>query len=239
MTVFAQPAGLTCTVSNGTGTNVDAAITNVTVVCNAITHTIAGTITGLVTNGLVLHNNRADDLVIAANASTFQFATPVEAGSAYNVTVFVQPAGLTCTVSNGTGTNVDAAITDVTVVCNAITHMIAGTISGLTTDGLVLRNNGADDLVIAANASTFQFATPVAAGSGYNVTVFVQPAGLTCTVSNGVGSNVSTDIANIRITCSAITFTVGGTITGLTKSGLVLQNNGGDNLSIAGQCNRV
>ena len=198
----------------------------------AASYSVGGSVSGLSVSGLVLQNNRADDLVIASNASTFQFATPVAAGSAYNVTVFVQPAGLTCTVSNGTGTNVDAAITDVTVVCNAITHMIAGTISGLTTDGLVLRNNAADDLVIAANDSNFQFATPVAAGSGYNVTVFVQPAGLTCTVSNGVGSNVSTDIANIRIACSAITFTVGGTITGLTKSGLVLQNNGGDNLRI-------
>jgi hypothetical protein len=233
VTVFVQPAGLTCTVSNGTGTKVDAAITDVTVVCKASTYTVAGTITGLATDGLVLRNNGADDLVIAANASTFQFATPVIAGESYNVTVATQPVGLTCTVSNGTGANVHAAIADVTVVCNASTYTIAGTISGLATNGLVLRNNGADDLVIASNASSFHFATPVAAGSGYNVTVFVQPAGLTCTVSDGVGNNVSTDITNIHIACSAITFTIGGTITGLTKSGLVLQNNGGDNLTIA------
>jgi RNase P/RNase MRP subunit p29 len=196
-------------------------------------YTVAGSITGLSTNGLVLQNNGGDSLSVPANASDFQFATAIAAGGDYAVTVATQPTGLTCTVSHGTGTNVREAIIGITVVCNAITHTIAGTISGLTTNGLVLRNNGSDDLTIAANATSFQFVTPVAAGGGYNVTAFAQPSGLTCSISNGVGSNVNTAIHNINIACSATTLTVGGTITGLTGSGLVLQNNGGDNLSIA------
>ena len=43
----------------------------------------------------------------------------------------------------------------------ATSYTVAGSVSGLSVSGLVLQNNGADDLVIAANASTFQFATPV------------------------------------------------------------------------------
>lgn len=197
------------------------------------TYPIGGGISGLNMAGLVLQNNDADDLTVATNASSFQFATPVAGGSAYNITVATQPTGLTCTVSHGTGTNVQAAVTNVSVVCNANTHTIAGTITGLTTNGLVLRNNGADDLTIAANATTFQFAAPIAAGGGYSISAFTQPTGLTCTVNDGVGSNVSANINTVDIMCSAITFTVGGTIAGLTGSGLVLQNNNGDDLTVA------
>ncbi|HSB96023.1 MAG TPA: hypothetical protein VLC91_06230, partial [Spongiibacteraceae bacterium] len=197
------------------------------------TYSVGGNIGGLSAAGLVLQNNAGDDLTIAANATSFQFATSIAAGGDYAVTVATQPAGLICTVSHGNGSNVNAAVTNVSVICSASTHTIAGTITGLTTTGLVLRNNGADDLAIAANATTFQFSTPIADGSGYSVTAFAQPAGLTCTVSNGVGSDVTTNIHNINIACSVVTVTVGGTITGLTGSGLVLQNNSGDNLTIA------
>lgn len=195
------------------------------------TYAVGGGISGLSSAGLVLQNE-SDTLIVAANTSSFQFQ--VAPGANYNVTVATQPAGLTCTVSHGSGTNVRATVSTISVVCSPVTHAISGTITGLTTNGLVLRNNGSDDLTIAANATTFQFTTPVAAGGGYSVTAFAQPAGLTCTVSNGVGSNVNTDITNIHIACSEITFKVGGTITGLTGSGLVLQNSGGDDLSVAG-----
>ena len=52
---------------------------------------------------------------------------------------------------------------------------IKGTISGLTANGLVLQNNGGDNLTVNANATSFQFSTPVASGGSYNVTVQQQP----------------------------------------------------------------
>lgn len=194
---------------------------------------LAGTISGLGAAGLVLRNNGGDDLSVPIHATSFRFATDLAAGTAYNVTVATQPAGLTCTVSHGSGSNVQAAVGNIAVVCSAITHTISGTISGLATTGLVLRNNGADDLAIAANATAFQFTTPVALGSGYSVTVAAQPAGLTCTVGHGTAMQVEADIDSIQVTCSASTLTVGGTISGLAGSGLVLQNNAGDDLTIA------
>jgi len=196
-------------------------------------YSLAGSVSGLSASGLVLQNNGSDDLTVAANATSFQFIGLLAAGGDYDVTVSAQPTGLTCTVSHGTGANVNAPVNNVSITCNPVTYTIAGTITGLDAGGLVLQNNGADNLTVVANATTFEFSTPVAAGGGYSVTAFSQPAGLTCTVSHGTGIHVNADVSSISVTCSASSFTVGGTVTGLTAGGLVLQDNGGDNLAIA------
>ncbi len=196
-------------------------------------YSVAGTITGLSAAGLVLQNEGGDSLAVSANSSSFRFETQVAAGGAYNVTVSAQATGLTCTVSHGSGSNVAAPVTNVSVACNPVSYTLAGTVTGLTAGGLVLQNNGGDNLAVNANAATFQFSTPVAAGGGYSVAALAQPAGLTCTVSHGSGTNVRADVTNVSVTCSADTFTVGGTVTGLTAGGLVLQDNGGDNLTVA------
>ena len=54
---------------------------------------------------------------------------------------------------------------------------IGGTVGGLTSPGLVLRNNGGDPLAIQV-AGTFTFPTPLKTGSAYSVTVS-QPAART------------------------------------------------------------
>jgi hypothetical protein len=81
-------------------------------------------------------------------------------------------------------------------------YPIAGKITGLSAAGLILRNNGGDDLVVPANATSFQFATQAAYGSGYSVSILAQPNGLTCTVNGGTGSNVTAAVSGIDITCS-------------------------------------
>ena len=47
----------------------------------------------------------------------FTFVTPVASGQAYNVTVLTQPAGQTCSVTNGSGTIGNAAVSNVEVTC--------------------------------------------------------------------------------------------------------------------------
>ena len=195
---------------------------------------MAGSISGLSANGLVLQNSGGDELTVPMAASSFRFPAQVPAGDSYDVTVAAQPAGLTCTVSRGSGANVQALITsNVTISCSARTYTIAGVISGLTAGGLALQNNGTDRLAVGAHATTFQFPTAIAAGSGYKVVASAQPAGLTCTVSNGVGSKVSADVDSIRVTCSTSTLVLGGTIIGLNATGLVLHDNGADDLTIS------
>ncbi|MCY7314389.1 MAG: hypothetical protein LH480_01845 [Rubrivivax sp.] len=81
-----------------------------------------------------------------------------------------------------------------------VTHAVGGSISGLTGAGLVLRNNAADNLSVAANATAFTFATPVNAGSAYNVTLQTQPTGQTCTVQNGSGA-ANAAVSSVAVTC--------------------------------------
>lgn len=111
---------------------------------------------------------------------------------------------------------------------------IGGSVSGL--DGtLVLRNNGKGDLTLGADGA-FSFADPVTAGNPYAVSIARQPEGQTCAVSAGQGT-ASANITDVRVTCSAVTHTVGGTLSGLAGGTLVLRNNGVDALSLAADGN--
>ena len=121
----------------------------------------------------------------------------------------------------------------VTVTCTASLFTIGGNVTGLTGTGLVLQDNGGDNLSISGAGNVpFTFATSLAAGSTYNVTVKTQPSGQACTVTNGTGT-ANANVTNVTVTCAA-TYTIGGTVTGLTGTGLVLQDNGTDNLTITG-----
>ncbi|NKI34365.1 choice-of-anchor D domain-containing protein, partial [Wenzhouxiangella sp. XN79A] len=138
-----------------------------------------------------------------ANGS-FVFATPLDDLSAYAVTVLTPPTGpsQTCSVSNGSGNLAGANVTNVTVDCVTDTFTVGGTVSGLAGSGLVLQNNGSDDLQINANGS-FVFATPLDDLSAYAVSVLTQPTSpiQTCTVSNGTGALDGADIDDVAVAC--------------------------------------
>ena len=227
VTVLSQPVGETCTVANGGGT-ATANVTNIAVVCLANpppTYSVGGTASGL--NGtVVLQNNAKDNLSVSANGP-FTFATKIESGGTYSVTVLGQPSGQVCTVANGSGI-VTATVASVTVTCVNIRYLIGGTVSGLT-GTLVLQNNGADNLTLTSNGQ-FAFPTQVTSGATYSVTVKTQPAGQTCTVTNGAGT-ATANVTNVSVACATATYSIGGSVSGLTGT-LVLQNNGADNLTL-------
>lgn len=82
---------------------------------------------------------------------------------------------------------------------------IGGSVSNLTAAGLVLHNNGGDALTVPAGATTFTFATRLAGGASYAVTVATQPGAGTanaqiCTVNRGSGTAVA-NVTNIAIEC--------------------------------------
>jgi YVTN family beta-propeller protein len=83
------------------------------------------------------------------------------------------------------------------------TYTVGGTVSGLTAGSLVLKNNGGDALTIAANSTSFTFATTQVSGTGYSVTIDSQPNGLTCSVSNGSGTIANTSILNATVVCQS------------------------------------
>jgi 6-phosphogluconolactonase (cycloisomerase 2 family) len=113
-------------------------------------------------------------------------------------------------------------------------YAIGGTVSGLVGTGLVLQDNGTDDLTITKNGA-FQFATPLISGSSYAITVKTQPGSPSqnCIVTSGTGTVSGDAVTGVTVTCSTNGFTVGGVVNTLSGSGLVLQDNGGDDLPIS------
>jgi hypothetical protein len=210
------------TVVAGCGDNVDNPIT------------IGGTVTGLDGTGLVLRNNGGNDLAVAADG-TFVFSSTVLTEADYEVTVATQPSGPTqvCTVTNGSGVAPLFNVTNIEVACETRSFKIGGTVSRLAGSGLVLQNNGGDNLSVAADGS-FEFSTTVASGGDYDVSVLTQPtsASQDCVVTGGSGTVSDADVTNVDVTCNTKKFKIGLTVAGLVGSGLVLRNNGGDNLPV-------
>ena len=91
------------------------------------------------------------------------------------------------------------------------TYAVVGMVTGLGGTGLVLRNNGGDDLPVSANGP-FAFATALPKGSAYLVTVFTQPTNpaQTCgVVSSPLGILGAGLVPNVLVTCSTVTATPG------------------------------
>jgi alpha-tubulin suppressor-like RCC1 family protein len=82
------------------------------------------------------------------------------------------------------------------------TYSVGGTVTGLQGTGLMLRNNGRDDLPISTDGS-FTFTKALADRSSYAVTIATQPSGTnrTCTVENGTGMLTSADVTNVKVSC--------------------------------------
>jgi hypothetical protein len=228
--IATQPQGQTCSVQNGTGSMGSANVTDVTVSCSDQPYTLGGSISGLTAPGLVLTNG-SDSVQIPPNATSFTFPTASAFSSHYAVTVGAQPAGLTCSVSNSSGTMPAANVATVTVICSNQSYSVGGNITGLSRSGLTL-TNGPDTLQVATTATSFTFPTSVAAGAHYQVVISAQPTNSICTVSNASGTIQVTDVTNITVTCATTAYTLGGSISGLTASGLSLSD-GSDRLAVA------
>jgi len=227
VTVQTQPAGLACAAGNGTGTMPASAVTKVAITCTDQPFSLGGTVNGLGSNAGLTLTNGSDTLAVAAGSTSFTMPIPVAFDSHYSVAVQTAPAGLTCTASKASGTMPASNVASVVIACSDQSYTVGGTISGLTSSGMMLVN-GSDTLAVGSGASSFTMPTAVAYTSAYAVTVQTQPTGLTCSVSNGADTMGSAAVTNIAVTCSANTYTVGGTISGLTASDLVLLDNGND-----------
>jgi N-acetylneuraminic acid mutarotase len=230
VTVATQPAGQSCTTTADTGAMPAANVTNVLVSCSSEPYTLGGSISGLIGGGLVLANG-SDRVTVPTNASGFLLPTAVAFGNHYAVTVDTQPAGLTCTVSAASGTMPAANVVNIAVVCSSHSYTLGGIVSGLNGAGLVLAN-GTDSVTVAANATSFTLPAAVAFGSSYSVMIATQPVGLTCTVAGGAATMPAMPVASVTVTCSDLSYTLGGSISGLSASGLILSD-GTDVLPVA------
>jgi len=162
---------------------------------------LGGTITGLTKDGLVLQNNGGSNLTIASGTSSFAFADLVSTDDSFNVTVLTQPTQATCTPSANSGTANYYNTDYIVITCVNTPYTLGGTITGLTSTGLVLAN-GSATVSPASGSTTFTFATTVGNSLPYGVTVLSQPTGQTCTVTaNGTGYMGTANITNVAVTC--------------------------------------
>jgi 6-phosphogluconolactonase (cycloisomerase 2 family) len=235
VTIVSQPLddSQTCVVSDGLGTVGTANVTSIVVTCTTALYTVGGSVTGLVGSGLVLQTNGGDNFSVPASGS-YTFST-LPSGSDYAITVLTQPSNpsQTCSIANDTGTVGSTNVTNVAVTCTTNSFAVSATVTGLTGAGLVVQTNGANAVPVAGNGSYTLANLP--SGSTYTVTVQTQPLNpsQTCTVGNATGTLVSADVTNVTIHCATSSYTIGGTVTGLLGSALTLQDNGGDNQTVA------
>ncbi len=169
---------------------------------SALTYTIGGKLSGLATGQSVSISNNGSDTLTLGNNGAFNFPRAVPANAAYAVTVRTQPVGQRCSVSQGSG-NASGNVATVEVRCETLasnTVTIGGSVNGLGAGKVVvLQNNGSDNLTVSANGG-FTFPTVLAANATYAVSVRTQPAGQTCSLSQGFGT-ANANVSSIRLIC--------------------------------------
>ena len=148
--------------------------------------------------------------------------------------------GQSCAPRNNTGTIAGSNVSTVEVICASNQFAVGGTVSGLTGKGLVLQLNGANDVSITKDGA-FSFPVTLARNTPYNVKVKDQSQPSTptqeCTVANGSGTITNANVENVSVTCTTKSFSVGGQVSRLQGSGLVLLLNGANDLPISANGN--
>ena len=196
--------------------------------------TISGSVSGLAKGESLVLELNGGSAVTVSSPGTFTFPNGVGTTGNYAVSIASQPRGQVCTVANGGGAGVTSNVTNVQVSCAAQTFTVGGTLTGLDAGSqLVLENHGANALTLTADGS-FSFTTKVAFDGTYAVTVATEPSGAICTVQHGTGAGMTADVTSIAVTCSPNTFTLSGTLSGLTNGMQVtLENNSADALTLS------
>lgn len=115
-------------------------------------------------------------------------------------------------------------------------YRILANVSGLQGDGVTVQLN--DNPPITRSASgAFVFPSGILQGTVYEIAVTDQPSNpkQTCSVVNGIGTMPGHNVSNVRIECGEYVpgYTVGGSVSGLTGTGLVLELNGLHELAVS------
>lgn len=203
VTVVSKPATQQCTVTAGNGTVATDNITGVAVSCIDLTpHTLGGRLIG-VTSPIVLRN-RGDNPLTLASAGTFTFATPLVLDAEYEITATSANADQMCHVARGAGTMPDAAVGNISVVCNTKRPTrfvyvanegelnIAGGISGASISQYAVGTDG-----------TLMPLTPAEVTAGVRPgAITIDPSGQFVYVRSGNGTSGGTTIWQFNISAS-------------------------------------
>ncbi len=164
------------------------------VFCETKKFSIGGNLVGLVGSGIWVlvqppQSTQALSGVLLTSNGAFKFPEALADGSTYTIQLGAQPVTpfQTCSVANGTGTVNGGDITNISVTCTTTTYALGGTVTGLHGQGLVLRNNGGNDIAIDHDGA-FTFPNRIDSVTPIEVTVAVSPTNLTQTrhIINGL-----------------------------------------------------
>jgi hypothetical protein len=176
-----------------------------------------------------LQDNGGDNLVLSANGA-FTFAKPIVTGADYTVTLTnpSSPIVQTCVITAGTGTMGTAPVTNVAVNCTTNTYTLTVTLTGLDPKNSLSTSStgGTITFPVGSGGGTLTFPNPIPSGTTY-YGIDQVPSGPDyqyCFIPSTTVTN-----ANITLTgsCGAVTYTVGGTVTGLAAGDIfTLENEG-------------
>ena len=123
-----------------------------------------------------------------------------------------------------------------TPVPQPVTYTIGGNLSGLKSGQVTLLLNGSNAQTMSANGA-FNFSASVNSGASYAVTVGTQPAEQSCSVTLGSGP-ATANVSNVAVKCVSDTYSVGGTVTGMTAgTHITLLDNGSNATVVAANTN--
>ena len=118
-------------------------------------------------------------------------------------------------------------------------YTVGGTLSGLRAGSTVTllsttaTQSSWTKTMVAENGS-FTLEMPVKYNGSYAVTIGTQPAGQTCSVVNGSGAGVVSNVAKVSVICSDFPFRIEGSVTGLgAGKSVTLLNNAGDSTIVS------
>jgi 6-phosphogluconolactonase (cycloisomerase 2 family) len=200
-----------------------------------VTYTVSAAVSGLSGSGLALTNNGGSNISVTVNG-VVTIANGVSANTAYQVAVATQPTSpsQTCSVANGSGSVSASNVSNITVSCVTNSYTVGGNVSNLLGSGLVISNNGTANLPVSGAT----YAYTLASGSKFSLAFITQPSNpsQTCVFANppnASGTVGSSNNTSVDIVCTTNSYAVGGTVSGLSGTGLALSLNGGSSLPVS------
>ncbi|MDY0975214.1 hypothetical protein SOM61_09575 [Massilia sp. CFBP9012] len=164
---------------------------------------LGGTFEGVTKPGLVVTSGGQEKAITPpANGSgqgRWAFDNLISTDDRYSVDFKSKPSNVKdCKIANPSG-RAGYHVYTVYITCELNRHALSGSVSNLK--GSLVLVNGADRVTVQAGATAFKMAD-VAEDSPYGVAVLEQPAGQTCTVSNGSGTIGPAPVTNVAVTCT-------------------------------------
>jgi len=225
--------------SNNASGNLNGANEVISIQCTTLQYTVGVDVSGLATGNSVVLDNNGEALTVMSDGQ-FNFATALDDTTPYIVMVTTQPTSPNqiCSVVSASGTLQGADVV-LTVACSTNQYLVGGMASGLAGGNSVVLSLGSEDLAVSSNAA-FVFINPLTDETDYSVAVTAQPSvpNQTCDLVNPTGTIAGNDVTNMEVNCITNQYMIGGTVTGLhSGNNLMLQNNGGDDLTITSSGN--